>query len=84
MDIKYEFDSDNLERAFDIVSEYINEPIKPNEFTARDMAEKYGQYSARHWLNKLDQAVKAGKLMSRPIKGGGKAFWIPSQETPSD
>jgi hypothetical protein len=82
MDINYEFDESNLEEAFKIVDEYIDEPIKPNEFTAKMMAEKYGQYSARHWLNKLDAAVKDGKLKSRRIKGGGKAFWIPSQEKP--
>lgn len=75
-----EINKDTLSAAFDIVDQYIDEPIKPYEFTARDMADAYPQYSQRHWLNKLDQAVKDGKLESRRVKGGGKAFWIPSQK----
>jgi len=75
-----EINKDLLEAAFEIVDEYIDEPLKEHEFTARDMADMYDEYTQRHWLNKLDQAVKDGKLMSRRIKGGGKAFWIPSQQ----
>jgi len=77
MEIKKEL----LEAAFAVVDQYIDEPIKGNEFTAKDMSEKYSQFGQRHWLNKLDQAVKAGELKSRRIKGGGKAYWIPDSQT---
>ena len=80
MNDEYEFKEEILEAAFDMVDEYLDEPIKPNEFTAKDMAEKYPQYGQRHWLNKLDDAVKDGVLMSRRVKGGGKAFWIPDSQ----
>ncbi len=79
MNEEYKFKDEILEAAFDMVDEYIDEPIKDHEFTAKDMAERYPQYGQRHWLNKLDDAVKDDVLKSRRVKGGGKAYWIPEQ-----
>lgn len=75
MDIK----KDLLEAAFAVVDQYVDEPIKDNEFTAKDMENMYKKYTQRHWLNILNKGVKDGILGTRTVKGGGKAFWIISQ-----
>lgn len=72
--MNYEFDQDNLSKAFEMMDDAFGKPVQPDEVTAAMLYAEDNSITMRTYLNRLKRLVEQGKMTVRTAKQGELAF----------